>query len=88
MQQKIYDFLDNLIWIGNGKFSLLLREYSQLAVNELIYILSRASQIILEVADFEIWKWSAKSSVAESRRRISIKHNMTCLKAEKLSYMV
>ena len=28
MQQKVYGFLDNLIWIGNGKFSLLLREYS------------------------------------------------------------
>ena len=28
MQQKIYGFLDNLIWIGHGKFSLLLREYS------------------------------------------------------------
>ena len=28
MQQKINGFLDNLIWIGNGKFSLLLREYS------------------------------------------------------------
>ena len=28
MQQKIDGFLDNLIWIGNGKFSLLLREYS------------------------------------------------------------
>ena len=26
--EKIYGFLDNLIWIGNGKFSLLLREYS------------------------------------------------------------
>ena len=25
---KIYGFLDNLIWIGNGNFSLLLREYS------------------------------------------------------------
>ena len=25
---KIDGFLDNLIWIGNGKFSLLLREYS------------------------------------------------------------
>ena len=23
MQQKIYGFLDNLIWIGNGKFSLI-----------------------------------------------------------------
>ena len=32
---KIDGFLDNLIWIGNGKFSLLLREYSQLAVNVL-----------------------------------------------------
>ena len=28
MQEKNYGFLDNLIWIGNGKFSLLLREYS------------------------------------------------------------
>ena len=28
MQQKVYGFLDNLIWIGNSKFSLLLREYS------------------------------------------------------------
>ena len=28
MQQKIYGFLDNLIWIGYGKLSLLLREYS------------------------------------------------------------
>ena len=35
MQQKVYGFLDNLTWIGNGKFSLLLREYSQLAVNVL-----------------------------------------------------
>ena len=26
--QKIFGFLDNCIWIGNGKFSLLLREYS------------------------------------------------------------
>ena len=25
---KIYGFLDNLILIGNGNFSLLLREYS------------------------------------------------------------
>ena len=28
-------FLDNLIWIGNGKFSLLLPEYSYLAVKVL-----------------------------------------------------
>ena len=27
-EQKNYIFLDNLIWIGNGKLSLLLREYS------------------------------------------------------------
>ena len=33
--KKIYDVLDNLIWIGNGKFSLLLPEYSQLAINVL-----------------------------------------------------
>ena len=26
--EKIYGFLDNLIWVGNGKYSLLLREYS------------------------------------------------------------
>ena len=28
VQQEINDFLGNLIWIGNGIFSLLLREYS------------------------------------------------------------
>ena len=28
MQQKVYDFLDNFIWITNGKFSLSLQEYS------------------------------------------------------------
>ena len=28
MQQKISGFLDNLILIGNGKFSLLIQEYS------------------------------------------------------------
>ena len=27
MQQKVYGFIDNLIWIGNGKFSPLLWEY-------------------------------------------------------------
>ena len=27
MPEKVYGFLDNFIWIGNGKFSLLLREY-------------------------------------------------------------
>ena len=37
LQQKLYGFLDNLIWIGNGKLSLLLREYSWLAVNVLNY---------------------------------------------------
>ena len=26
--EKIYGFLDSLIWIGKGKFSLLLQEYS------------------------------------------------------------
>ena len=35
MLQNIYGSLDNLIWIGNGKFCLLLREYWQLAVNVL-----------------------------------------------------
>ena len=33
--QKRYGFLDNLIRIGNGKFSILLREYSSLAENVL-----------------------------------------------------
>ena len=28
IQEKIYGFLDSLIWIGNAKFSLLLPEYS------------------------------------------------------------
>ena len=36
MWEKIDGFLDNLTWIGNGKFSLLLREYSYLAANVLI----------------------------------------------------
>ena len=35
MQQKIFRFLDNCIYISDGKFSLLLREYSQLGVNVL-----------------------------------------------------
>ena len=34
-RQKIYDISDNLIWIGISKFSLLLQEYSKLAVNVL-----------------------------------------------------
>ena len=33
MQPTIYSFLDNLAWFGNGKFSLLIREYWQLEVN-------------------------------------------------------
>ena len=33
MPQKIDAFSDNLISDGNGKFSLLIREYSKLAVN-------------------------------------------------------
>ena len=35
MHQKIYGFLDNLAEFGNCKFSLLIRKYSQLAVNVL-----------------------------------------------------
>ena len=27
ISQKVHGFLDKLIWIGNAKFSLLLREY-------------------------------------------------------------
>ena len=33
--QNGFTFLDNCIQIGSSKFSLLLREYSQLAVNVL-----------------------------------------------------
>ena len=33
MSRKKYVFFDNLISIGNGKFSLLLREYCNLAAN-------------------------------------------------------
>ena len=33
--QNVYRFLNNLIRIGNGKFSLLLGEYWELAVNVL-----------------------------------------------------
>ena len=28
MQQKIFGFSDSLIYVGNGKFSPLIREYS------------------------------------------------------------
>ena len=35
LKQKIYDFSDSLIYVGNGKFSLLIREYSQLRVSVL-----------------------------------------------------
>ena len=35
VQQRFYGFLDNLAEFGNGKLSLLIREYSQLAVNVL-----------------------------------------------------
>ena len=35
MEEKVYGFLDNLICIVNGKFSLLQPEYSYLAVNVL-----------------------------------------------------
>ena len=34
-KKKFMVFLDNLIWIGNGKFSLLLPEYSYLEVKVL-----------------------------------------------------
>ena len=33
ISQKCYGFFVNLIWIGNGKFSLLLREHSQFPIN-------------------------------------------------------
>ena len=35
IHQMVYTFLDNLTWIGNGKFSPVLREYSHLAANVL-----------------------------------------------------
>ena len=31
ISQKVSGFLDNLIWISNDKFCLLIREYSQFA---------------------------------------------------------
>ena len=39
--KKFTVFLDNLAELGNGKFSLLIREYSELAVN----VLSRTPKI-------------------------------------------
>ena len=35
MLQEIYGFLDNWAEFGTGKFSLLIRKYSQLAVDVL-----------------------------------------------------
>ena len=35
MWEKIYGFSDSLIYFGNGKFALLIREYSWLGVNVL-----------------------------------------------------
>ena len=35
MQQKVYRFSDSLIYVGNGKFPVLIREYSQNGVNVL-----------------------------------------------------
>ena len=35
MKQNVFDFLDNCIWIGSSKFSLLWREHSSSAVNML-----------------------------------------------------
>ena len=44
--QKVFGFSDNCIWIGCGKFSLLLREHSSLVVNVLIIF---AQQIVDEL---------------------------------------
>ena len=41
MSEKIYGFSDSLIYPGNGKFSLLIREYSYFGVN----VLSRSPKI-------------------------------------------
>ena len=41
VHQKVYGFSDNFSSIGNGKFSLLLRKYSSLAVN----VLTRSPKI-------------------------------------------
>ena len=38
-QKNIFGFLDNCIWIGSGKFSLLWRKYSSFAVNVLITLM-------------------------------------------------
>ena len=51
MPQKVSGFLDNLIWIGKGKFSQLLREYSQLAVN----VLTSSSKISDRIKNNFFW---------------------------------
>ena len=45
MQQKIDGFSDNLISIGNFKFSLLLRKYSKFGVN----VLSKRPKILDQI---------------------------------------
>ena len=35
MQQKIFGFSDSLIYVGNGKFSLIKRAYAYFGVNVL-----------------------------------------------------
>ena len=51
MQEKVYGFLDNFIWIGTGKFSLFLREYSQFPVNAL----SSSSRISDLIENYFFW---------------------------------
>ena len=48
---KIFGFPDKCIWIGSGKFYLLLREYSQLTVN----VLSKFRQLLLLTCVTKIW---------------------------------
>ena len=60
MQQRVYGVLDHLIWSGNGKFSLLLPEYSQLAVN-VLPIFSRFQEFFGLVNTFTAKGFSQKN---------------------------
>ena len=72
--QKIYGFLDNLIWIGNGNFSLLLREYSQLAVNVLIAYSSNSAARKLYWLQNN-WYWLFVTTIVHDEKK-EIRHSI------------
>ena len=60
VSQKVSGFFDNVIWGGNGKLSLLLREYSRLTVRLLtsstkIWDLSKKKKFLTQFGS-EWWK--------------------------------